>query len=658
MLDRLKTLARDLWWTGDPQAHAFWESLDPALWAALQHNPVTLLSELGWSELPAAHAPAAAALLARHAAALAAPDAADCPPTAYFSMEFGLHESLPIYSGGLGMLAGDHLRSASDLGEPLVAVGVFWHQGYFRQVVHDGRQCAAYGTNEVSRLPVERVVDADGAPVTVRVPAGTESIEVGAWRVQVGKVRLYLLDTDLPANKPAWRQLVHRLYGGTNLDRLLQEVVLGIGGVRLLEAAGEAPLVYHMNEGHAAFLTLELWARGLALGLDPETAWARVRARCVFTTHTPVPAGHDRFSWDELESVLGPWKHVLGLPAGAFIEKGRVRTLDLDETLCMTVLGMRGSRLSNGVSALHGDVTKVMWAGLKEPITSITNGVHPGAWLAAETESLWDEHLPGWRDHLEDVAFWAEIGKRVPRAASHAARQARRARMVRGISARLGRPVLDPALPTLGFARRFATYKRGDLLFRDPERLRAILDRDVQIVFAGKAHPADIPGQAVLATVLRFARDPAFRDRLVFVPDYDMHIGRLLTSGCDVWLNTPRRPREASGTSGMKAAINGNPNCSVLDGWWPEAFDGTNGWAVGDDRDDADEAAQDARDGEALYALLEGVIPATLHDETAMETMALRSMATCVPVFNTHRMVRSYARTLYRPAPRGPEPAR
>ncbi|MEC7946224.1 MAG: alpha-glucan family phosphorylase, partial [Myxococcota bacterium] len=602
LIDDLHSLAHDLWWTGQPRAHALWPALDPALWEAVNHNPVALLDEAGLTAVPDEHAPAAARLVADWKAMRSTAGERPVPSTAYFCMEYGLHESLPIYSGGLGMLAGDHVRSASDLGLDFVAVGLFWHEGYFRQLVHDGAQVAAYAPNRLQRLAIRPALGPDGARARVSVPCGGVEIHVEAWEVTVGRVKLYLLDTDVEGNRPEHRALTLRLYGGQDGNRILQEVVLGMGGLRMLRALGISPDVFHMNEGHAAFLTFELWSEGLLRGEGIEEAWDKVAPQCVFTTHTPVPAGHDRFRWDEVDPILGTWRHQLGLYPGAFMDRGRIEPGNVDEPLCMTVLGIRGSRSSNGVSALHGEVSRQMWADLGLPITHITNGVHAGAWLAPETEALWDEHIPGWQDHLADAAWWRRA-EDIPDAAMLAHRDAKRTRLVAEVRRRTGRDVLDPSLPTIGFARRFATYKRGDLIFRDPDRLAAILEAGAQLVFAGKAHPADIPGQQVVANVLRFSRDPRFRDRVVFLPDYDMSIGRLLTGYCDVWLNNPRRPREASGTSGQKSAMNGNLNCSVLDGWWPEAYDGSNGWAVGEEREYADLEAQDAADAEHLYSL-------------------------------------------------------
>jgi alpha-glucan phosphorylase-like protein len=617
-----------------------------------------MLQEIDPGRISAQWRDEAAALAERRREALARPQPAENPRVAYFCMEYGIHESLPIYSGGLGMLAGDHLRSAADLGLRLTAVGIFWQQGYFRQLISDGQQYAAYVANVPGRLPVEPVMDPEKPDerLRVQVPDGRRRIDLVAWRVRIGGVDLYLLDTNTPTNPAEARALTLRLYGGHTSERFRQEVVLGIGGIRLLSALGIQPEVFHMNEGHAAFLTLELWARDLQGGCDPEEGWQKVRQRCVFTTHTPVAAGHDRFDWATLNPSLGSWRRELDLQDGAFMDKGRVRPGDIDELLCMTVLGFRGSREINGVSALHGEVSRVMWKDLKLPIGHITNGVHPGAWLAPETEALWDRHLPGWRDRLEDREWW-QRAEELPTEELLALREARRQRLVAFARQRLGRSVLDPDALTIGFARRFAPYKRGDLIFHDPPRLQSILESGAQIVYAGKAHPDDGGGKALVAEVLRWSRHPTFRDRVIFLPDYDMEVGRILSACTDVWLNNPRRPREASGTSGQKAALNGNPNCSILDGWWPEAWDGRNGWAIGTageiDESSAvegspEEKVQDAADAASLYSTLEReIVPAFCSPEAWGAIMA-HTFATCVPLFNTHRMVRDYLTRMYR----------
>ncbi|MCB9777251.1 MAG: alpha-glucan family phosphorylase [Alphaproteobacteria bacterium] len=648
LLEGLQQVAHDLIWTTWPDAEAIWSDLDPELWVAVNHNPVALLQEAHLDRAPAGWAARAETLIARRAAYHAAALPTDRGPSvAYFCMEFGLHESLPIYSGGLGVLAGDHLRSASDEGLDLVAVGLFYTRGYFQQVIHDGQQVAAYPVNDPGRLPLRPALDTDGAQLEVEVPHGRHRFHARVWEVTVGRVRLFLLDTDYDANPLEHRVLTRNLYGGNEETRIAQEVLLGVGGMRALDGLGIRPDVFHMNEGHSAFLVLELWGRGIHAGLGAQQAWADARERCVFTTHTPVPAGHDRFHWNVVDPALVGYREALGLPQGAFMDAGRIRPGDIHETLCMTVLALKGSRAANGVSRLHGEVSRDMWRRLPHRIGHITNGVHPTAWLGPDLAALFDAHLPGWTDHLRDRDFWTAAAD-IPTDAWLAARSAQRSRMVDAVRTRVGKPVLDPDQLTIGFARRFAPYKRGDLVFSDPDRLLAILDRGVQLVFAGKAHPADALGQAIVAEVVRWSRDPRFRGRVVFVPGYDMALGRLLTQGADVWLNNPRRPREASGTSGQKAAINGNLNLSILDGWWPEAWDGDNGWALGDDRDWADVTAQDAFDADHLYRTLETEVLPAFADPAEWARRMAHAVATCMPVFNTNRMVRDYLALLYR----------
>jgi starch phosphorylase len=401
-----------------------------------------------------------------------------------------------------------------------------------------------------------------------------------------------------------------------------------------------------MNEGHAAFLVLELWLRNLQKGLNQEHALEDVRSKCVFTTHTPVPAGHDTFYWDVVNEYLGPYRRSQGLHDGTFMNMGRENPSDLSTPLSMTVLALNGSRKANGVSALHGAVSREMFKDLGLPIGHITNGVHPTAWLAPELAEVLNEHLPEWNNNWLNPEFWL-AAKNIPSDVLWELRKTLRSRLIDGIRDRVGRNVLDKNSLTIGFARRFATYKRGALIFSDPKRLKAILDTGVQLIFAGKAHPADIPGQNVLATVNEFARHPDFRDRVVFVPNYDAAIGRLLTQGCDVWLNNPRRPREASGTSGQKASLNGNLNFSTIDGWWPEGYDGKNGWIIGDTKDWEDLDAQDAFDLESLYATLENEIVPTFQNSESWTAMMAHAIATCAPAFNTHRMVTDYLNKLY-----------
>ncbi len=677
VLAPLKELSANLWWCWNHDAIALWRDLDPFRWDRSRQTPGVLLRDVEPSRLEelANDEDYVARVRAVHARLTEYLDdrstwrdraAPEVGLVAYLSMEFGLHQSLRIYSGGLGVLAGDHLKSASDLGLPLIGVTLFWKHGYFRQVLDDARQMAIYPENEPTLLGLQAVADDDGKVIEVSVPLGELAVTVRAWRLAVGRATLLMLDVDHDGNPASVRNLTHHLYGGDHHTRIRQEAVLGLGAVRMIRAMGLEPQTWHLNEGHCAFATLELLREKTAAGLPLQKA-LEVREQVVFTTHTPVPAGHDRFSWDEVNPVFGAWEAENGWRRGQIMDLGRERPGDWNDTLCMTVLALRMSRAANGVSALHGEVSRQMWKHLwptreaaTVPIGHVTNGVHPHTWMSAPAAAVFDEFLSaGWRDRFWDTAFWGDEMANVPDEMLWQLRRVLRTRLADRIRTTMGRNFRDDAL-TLGFARRFATYKRGDMLFSDPDRLEAVLTgpHPVQIVFSGKAHPKDIPGQAILARVVRFSEDRRFRDRIAFVEDYDMAIGAALTSGADVWVNNPRRPQEASGTSGQKVPLNGGINLSILDGWWPEAFDGTNGFAIGDETEYADQAAQDEADAESLYVQLEqGIVPEwSDRDPSGLPRRWLarvrRSMATCIPAFSSHRMVRDYVRDYYRlPSP-------
>ena len=631
----LPALAYDLWWTTDPAAERLWSSLSPEAWPASRHNPTAMLKNV--DEVPDDVQPEIEQWLSRW------PRGARnaTPPTdkrvAYFCMEFGIHESLPIYSGGLGMLAGDHLRSAADLGLDMVAIGLLYRQGYFTQRVENGVQVAHYPTHDPESLPIRPVLGADGKPIRIPIPDGDQEYTATAWEARIGHVRLFLLDTNLPENPDPIRELTHRLYGGDRRMRLHQEVLLGFGGKRLLDRMNIRPDVFHMNEGHAAFLVTSLLTEAVAHGESPSDAWNTVRKQCVFTTHTPVPAGHDRFDVHAVETVLGATCAAAGLQYDDWVAPAVIE----GHQFCMSTLAIRGSRAINGVSKLHSEVSQEMFGHLGVEIKPITNGVHPTAWLAEETAALFDKHLPDWRANISDNAFWASADS-IPTDELIAVRKQLRTKLIHAVrNAMDDQTLLDENKLTIGFARRFATYKRANLIFTQPDRLAALLERGAQLIFAGKAHPRDVPGQALIEEVIRWSKDPRFVGQIVFVPGYDPSWGRLLTAGSDVWLNNPRRPREASGTSGQKAALNGNPNLSVLDGWWPEAADGSNGWSI--------QGTGDVEDVLELYALLENkVLPAFESDEEWANIMR-RNFTTCVPVFNTDRMLKDYCRQLYAP---------
>ncbi|MFT4622859.1 MAG: starch phosphorylase [Myxococcota bacterium] len=669
--ERLDALAANLWWSWDAAGSALWLRIDSYRWERSRHNPVVLLADLEADrraelQSDAAFAADVRAIHTRFQAYLEDRSTwcdRECPDlhgrsVAYLSMEFGLHESLRLYSGGLGVLAGDHLRSASDLGIPLTAVGLIYREGYFRQVIDGADQVAAYPEADYGRLPLTPVVDPAGKRLVLTVPIENRTVRVQVWRLDVGRVPLYLLDTDLPGNTADDRSLTQHLYGGDHLTRVKQEVLLGLGGVRLLTAIGVDPDVMHLNEGHCAFAPLQLAADRLADGDTFPQALAHVKRKCVFTTHTPVPAGHDRFGWRIIDQVLGPWRKSIGLAPGAFMDLGRVDPGDWNEPLCMTVLALRASSLANGVSALHGQVSREMWHGMwpeldvsDVPIGHVTNGVHPVFWMGEPARELYDARVPGWREAVWDPAVW-EQARSIPDAELWALRNTLRARLVAAVATRTGKQ-LDPNALTIGFARRFAPYKRGDLIFSDPERLARLLDAGAQIIYSGKAHPQDTLGKEIVRRVIEWSDHKDFRERVVFVPDYDIVVGRLLTTGADVWLNNPRRPREASGTSGQKVCFNGGLNLSVLDGWWPEGFDGTNGWSIGDTRDWEDTDAQDTFDAADLYAKIEGEVWTewSTRDANGRPTVWLdriRScIATCAPKFSSHRMVRDYALQSY-----------
>ncbi len=581
---------------------------------------------------------------------------------AYFSAEFGLKADLPIYSGGLGVLAGDHLKSAADLGLPMVAVGLFYREGYFHQDLDaSGRQSEHYVRREPESLGLVPAEGLDGLPVAVPVPMGEGELLCRVWRFDVGTVPLFLLDSEHPDNPEELRGLTARLYAGGVEHRIRQEVVLGIGGLRALHELGFRPDLLHLNEGHTAFAALEQLRFLGAEGADPAEAWATSQSRCVFTTHTPVPAGHDRFEAELVREVVGPYRQALGWDEEAFLDLGRVHR-GSNESFCMTVLALKAARTTNGVAKRHGEVSREMWKELwpdreQTPIGHITNGVHTGTWLGPRIESCldaalgadWPDVLPaGGRidgvDDIGDAELWeAHLGQKQ--------------RLLAEVQRRSQQSV-DPDSLVIGFARRFATYKRGDLLLTQTERARTLLldrDRPVALLFAGKAHPKDAEGKAIIERLYAFARELEGDGRLVFLPDYDMDLGALLTQGADLWLNNPRRPREASGTSGQKAAMNGVLNCSTLDGWWLEgiAREPLAGWAVGRDGPVADQEAGDLEDAEALYEVLSTQVLPCFFDRNAAglpEAWLRRmkaSIASSLAHFSAERMVADYARQVY-----------
>jgi glycogen phosphorylase len=658
----LYELAGNFWFTWLPGARALFEELGRERFAAVDHNPTALLSDLDDESLAAAMTPEYLVRVERALAELQAErerrtwwerrDEDTAFGVAYFSLEFGLDESLPIYSGGLGVLAGDHLKSASDLGVPLVGVGLFYREGYFRQQLDESDwQGERYAENDPARLPLELV----SASVTVEIAADDRTlvaVRAQVWRAQVGRVPLYLLDTDVDGN-PDWaRTITDKLYGGDRLHRLRQELVLGIGGVRVLRALGSEPTVFHMNEGHSAFLQLERLRELVEDGnVARDEALERLRASTVFTTHTPVPAGNEVFDAAIVEQNVGTVVSRCGFAWNEFATLGRVH--EGDEGFGLTPFALRTSSHANGVSALHGEVSREMWCGLwperpveEAPIGSVTNGVHARTWIADPLDALLgDEEDMGTPDfarayELDDESLWR-------------AHRAAKDELLRFMGLRGLRASFDPDALTIGFARRFATYKRADLLFSDPERLSRLLanaEQPLQIVLSGKAHPADEGGKSLIQRVVAFARSASANGRVVFLPDYDMTLARYLVQGVDVWLNTPLRPLEASGTSGMKAALNGVVNCSILDGWWAEGYSPDTGFAIEGDPIASDDAAQDAVDAEALYAVLEKQVIPAYYDRDRWLGLMRNSIARLGARFNTNRMLVEYVESLYLPA--------
>jgi glycogen phosphorylase len=663
----LAEIAGDFSFSWTPGARALFADLAPERFAELGHNPTALLSELTDDDLDRLLTAEFALRLGRVQERLEAErerptwwqgrQVPDDFLVAYFSAEFGLDESLPIYSGGLGILAGDHLKAASELGVPLVGVGLFYRRGYFRQRLDaDDRQVERYPRNDASRLPltlvpmapVVELADDDGTLVPVRL---------GVWRVRVGRVSLYLLDTKVEGN-PDWaRDVTDTLYGGDRRNRLRQELVLGVGGVRVLRRLGLEPTVFHLNEGHSAFLQLERLRELVEEErLDPEQALSQLHGSTVFTTHTPVPAGNEVFDPELVHRHLGPLVARCGLSWDEFLALGKAEPDD--ERFGLTPFALRTSAYANGVSELHGAVSREMWHPLwpdrtvdDVPIVSITNGVHRRTWISDELEDLLGHTTPDFERarQLTDEVLWA-------------AHRGAKLRMLEFIVRTRGAVDLDPDVLTIGFARRFATYKRAGLLLGQPERLSRLLDdprRPVQILVAGKAHPADEGGKDLIRRVVDFARSPEAAGRVVFLPDYEMTLARRLVQGVDVWLNTPRRPMEASGTSGMKAALNGVLNCSILDGWWAEGYSPERGFAVDGGAVAESDAEQDGSDAEALFAVLEQeVVPAYYErDANGLPTrwieMMRHSMAELGTQFGTTRMVEEYVERLYLPAGSG-----
>lgn len=690
-LKRLPELAFNLYWSWHADARELFRVLDYPLWRRTEHNPVKMLRLIAPADLAArAQDPA---YVRRYEKVMMDFDQEmtnghswyhkNYPELvgktiAYFSFEFGLHSSLPIYSGGLGILAGDHAKEASDLGLPFVGVGFLYPQGYFQQrIPSHGWQEAIYQPLVLQDAPLHRVVDKGGKELRVNVEMSGRVVHARVWRVDVGRVPLYLMDTDVEENDPWDRELSARLYSGDNEMRIRQEMLLGLGGVRLLRTLGYEPSVWHMNEGHSAFLILEAIRQRVANGETFAEASAIVRGQSVFTTHTPVPAGHDAFAYHLIESHFQGYWNKLGIGRDEFLSLG-MHQESWGATFNMTVLALRLAGQSNGVSKLHGEVSREMWNPMwanlpvdEVPITSITNGIHVPTWTAGEMRRLYNRYLGSdWESYHDDPLLWQRLNDLSDdelwqthmvlksKLMSFLRSQARRAWVDGGsdpTQVLVGGTLLDPEALTIGFARRFATYKRATLLFRDLDRLKElILDihRPVQFIFAGKAHPADEPGKLLIQQVYNFAQSNQLGGRVAFVEDYDMHTARYFKQGVDVWMNTPRRPREASGTSGMKASLNGIPNLSILDGWWAEGYNGANGWAVAAHEQGSPEE-QDAHDAERVYELLEQEIVPLYYtrDRDGIPRGWAQVMREAIQSnawrFSTRRMVKGYTTELY-----------
>jgi starch phosphorylase len=694
--ERLRALAQNLWWTWHPEVITLFTDLDPHLWREVDHNPIAFLNQITPEQIEERAAELvlesrinyAFRRLNEYVDKAKTWGAVHCGglskrPVAYFSAEFGLHESLPIYSGGLGILAGDHLKSASDLGIPLIGIGLLYQQSYFSQRLNkDAWQEEDYVDLDLGRSALQRATDSSGRPVVVRIETRGGFLHARVWQLKAGRVPLLLLDSNVEGNSSEDRELTSRLYGGDSRMRIRQELLLGIGGARALQALDTYPGVMHLNEGHSAFAILEEIRRVMEYDEIPfHRARRRVSLYTVFTTHTPVPAGHDRFPADLVEEHLGIFREKLKLSHDEFMALGRVNPADKSETFCMTVLALKSSRRANGVSAIHANVSRQMWHPLwparpevEVPIGHITNGVHVLSWLAPSMYQLFEAHLgPDWPTRMVYPDVWEKIGA-VDDGELWETHQSLKMRLIRFVrrrlrlqAERLGQrrtvqqieQILDPDILTIGSARRFATYKRGDLVLSQPERLaKLLLDprRPIQIIFAGKAHPRDHEGKLLLQRIARYSSDPAYRRRVVFVENYDYNVARHLVQGVDVWLNNPRRPLEACGTSGQKVVLNGGLNLSVLDGWWNEAYDGQNGFAIGHGGMHNDANVQYQRDADYLYETLEKeVVPLYYernesgipHHWVQRMKRAIRSLGWR---FNADRMVKNYAERFYLPS--------
>jgi starch phosphorylase len=693
---RLGDLAYNPWFSWHSEAIRLFRHLDQELWEDVQHNPVRLLNELDSARL--IEATKEETFLKKYDHLVSAFDrymqsnetwfAGKCADVknmlvAYFSMEFGVHECLPIYSGGLGILSGDHLKSASDLGIPMVGVGLLYRESYFTQFITlHGHQQSVFQYNDFSRMALKPLLKDSGEPLTLKIQLDHRRVTSRIWLAQIARVPLYLLDTDVPENTPEDRQITKRLYVSDRDLRLVQEMVLGIGGVTVLNAMGLQPTVWHLNEGHCAFSALERMRLLMKNGIAFDQAVEQVRRSTVFTTHTPVAAGNEVFEAWRMDKFFQPYWESMGLGREPFFRLAQEDRNPDPNAFNMTILSLKLSGHANAVSKMHGQVARKMWSGLwpdrpaeNVPIESITNGIHTRTWMASEIKTLLDCHLGlDWRYKLTDIDFLEKLLS-IPDEDLWKNHHRLKFRLIEEIRQSMAhqrerngetqdaiheaKNMLSPDVLTIGYARRFTPYKRASLLFRDRERLKRILLREnmpVQIVFAGKAHPADQTGKSLIEWVYAESRNPEFENRIVFVENYDIALARRLVSGVDIWLNVPRRPLEASGTSGMKAAVNGAINMSILDGWWREGYNGKNGWAIGEDRDYYNEMEQDEADSQSLYRLLENDVVPMFYDRNGnglplnwIQKMK-ESMRSIIPQFNTDRMLKEYTVGMYIPA--------
>ncbi|MDA7662559.1 alpha-glucan family phosphorylase [Pirellulaceae bacterium] len=700
LYDKCVSIASNLWWVWSPDAIELFRDIDPVLWRQFDHNPVRLLREFTPAELDNRASQLALYSRINQCYRLLKEYLADkrtwgannagvlgARPVAFFSAEFGIHESMPIYSGGLGVLSGDHMKSASDLGVPMVGVGLLYGQGYFRQLLDkNGIQDEAYVDTDRQAIAMCPALDVDHQPVQVGIETRVGTIFAKVWQLDIGRVRLYLLDCDVDGNSDDDRKLTSRLYGGDERTKIRQELVLGVGGVRALNALGITPGIFHLNEGHSAFGPLEVIRHRMEEdGLSFENAVRDVAQQTVFTTHTPIASGHDRFNCELVEEHLGPLRDALEISYEQMMGLGRVDPQNKSELFCMAVIGLKLSRKANAVSQLHGHVSRRMWSSLwpwrveeEVPIGHITNGVHVPSWLSVQMRRLYDRYFSqDWMSRMGEPDIWSEIYNVDPGELweTHNILKTQMIRFVRQRVSALSRrhqeedkaiekarKILDPNVLTLGFAARFETYQRASLIFRDFDRIDQIVNnsqRPVQLIFAGKAHPKNESGKQFIQSISNLRHDPRFRDSVVFIEDYDINVCRHLIWGVDVWLNNPRRPMDASGTSGQKVIYNGGLNFSVLDGWWSEAFNGTNGFAIGNGTQHVDDDVADDRDALSIYETLEKkIVPSYyLRDSDGLPNdwinRMMNSIATLAWRFSSHRMIMDYTRECYVPAAGG-----